>query len=265
VLSRRQVRTWLRAAHGADREQRDGQGYQPDLAQWANGGDSGVPAAAFGPPGTFGDDHHLWRHPGRRSGYAPIRDFRPRTNSGTEAADETEGPGGQDDHPKAQTPRFERRPQLMALSTDGDRPLDWLRAGQALQHALLTATHYGVSASFLTQPLELHDARSRQGGPRQSPESPEPQAGAQLLKFPGRNPRLPEAADNRSQPLPGAGRDSARRRLPWPSPFAEYPQMVLRVGYATHDAVITPRRDPDILDARTGRRMQRSRPHLGAA
>ena len=271
VLSRRQVRTWLRAAHGADREQRDDQGYQPDLAQRTNGGDSGVPAAAFGPPGTFGEDHHLWRPLGRPRGYAPIRDFRPRTNPATEAADETEGPGGHDDRPKAQTPRFERRPQLMVLSTDGDRPLDWLRAGQALQHALLTATHYGVSASFLTQPLELHDARSRQGGPREgaegpeSPESPEPEAGAQLLKFPGRNPRIPEAADNSSQPLPGAGRDSGRRRLPWPSPFAEYPQMVLRVGHATHDAVITPRRDPDILDGRTGRRMQRSRPDLGAA
>ena len=95
VLSRRQVRTWLRAAHGADREQRDGQGYQPDLAQWTNGGDSGVPAAAFGPPGTFGEDHHLWRHLGRRSGYAPIRDFRPRTSPGTGAVDQTEGPGGQ--------------------------------------------------------------------------------------------------------------------------------------------------------------------------
>ena len=43
------------------------------IAQWANGGDSGVPAAAFGPPGTFGHDHHLGRHPAgaaamRRSG-----------------------------------------------------------------------------------------------------------------------------------------------------------------------------------------------------
>ena len=265
VLGRRQVRTWLRAAHGADREQRDGQGYQPDLDQWTNGGDSGVPAAAFGPPGTFGEDHYLWRHLGRRRGYAPIRDFRPRTDPGTEGADEAEAPGGQDDRPKAETPRFERRPQLMVLSTDGDRPLDWLRAGQALQHALLTATRYGVSASFLTQPLELHDARSRQGGPRERPESPGPEAGAQLLKFPGRNPRLPEAADSGSQPLPGAGRDSGRRRLPWPSPFAEYPQMVLRVGYATHEAVITARRDPDVLDGRTGRWMRRSRPDLGVA
>jgi hypothetical protein len=159
----------------------------------------------------------------------------------------------------------------MVLSTDGDRPLDWLRAGQALQHALLTATRYGVSASFLTQPLELHDARSGQGGPRQSPQSPQspdspgPAAGAHVLTFPGRNPGAAEAADSGSQPLPGAGRDSGRRRLPWPWPFAEYPQMILRVGHPTHDAVITARRDPDILDGRTGRRMQRSRPDRGAA
>ena len=271
VLGRREVKTWLRAAHDADRKQRDDQGCQPDLAQWADGSDSGVPAAAFGPPGTFGDDHHRWRRLGRRGGYAPIRDFRPRTDPGTEEADDAEGPGAQDDRGQAQAPRFERRPQLLVLSTDGDRPLDWLRAGQALQHALLTATRYGVSASFLTQPLELHDARPRPGAPRESsegsgsPESPGSAAGAQVLPFPGGNPGVAEAADGGSQPLPGAGRDPGRRRLPWPWPFAEYPQMVLRVGYPTRDAVITARRAPDILDCRTGRRMQRSRPELGAA
>jgi nitroreductase len=53
--------------------------------------------------------------------------------------------------------QFERRPQLMVMSTDYDRPLDWLRAGQALQRALLTGTRFGVVASFLTQPLELRD------------------------------------------------------------------------------------------------------------
>ena len=36
--------------------------------------------------------------------------------------------------------------QLMTLSTDDDRPLDWLRAGQALQHALLTGTRYSMSS-----------------------------------------------------------------------------------------------------------------------
>src|SRR5438105_5422537 len=207
VLGRRQVRTWLRAAHGADREQRDSQGCQPDLGQWTNGGDSGVPAAAFGPPGTFGDDHHLWRRLGRRSGYPSIRDFRPRTDPGTEEADEAEGPGGQDDRGQAQAPRFERRPQLLVLSTDGDRPLDWLRAGQALQHALLTATRYGVSASFLTQLLEQYDAQPLRGKP---PESPGPGARRRPLELSG------PKADSGMQPLPGAGRDSGRRRLPGP-------------------------------------------------
>ena len=39
-----------------------------------------------------------------------------------------------------------REMQLMTLSTDDDRPLDWLRAGQALQHALLTGTRYSMSS-----------------------------------------------------------------------------------------------------------------------
>ena len=99
--------------------------------------------------------------------------------------------------------RYERHPVLMALSTDDDRPLDWLRAGQALQHALLAGTRfsmsapggrstpyrqpldygpldphrlrprpavpagYAVEASFLTQPLELADQRRRVRHPGQ--------------------------------------------------------------------------------------------------
>ena len=260
VLGRRQVRTWLREAHDATGKQR-GQGRQLDLDQWTNDGDSdsGVPASAFGPPGMFSDDHQRWRHLGRRQGHPPIRDFRPRAGPGKDGADEAEGPAGQDGRGKAGTPRFERRPQLMLLSTDNDRPLDWLHAGQALQHALLTATRYGVSASFLTQPLELHDARSLRGGPANGPESPGPGAKQQLLELPGRK------ADSGLHPLPGARHDSGVRRLPWRSPFAEYPQMVLRVGYATHEAVITARQDPDVLDHRTGRWMRLSRPGLAVA
>jgi hypothetical protein len=260
MLAPRQGRTWLREAHDAARKQRS-QGYQPDLDQWTNGGDgnSGVPAAAFGPPGMFSEDPHRWRHLGRRKGYPPIRDFRPSAGPGTKGADEAEGPGKQDGRGKAETPRFERRPQLMVLSTTRDRPLDWLRAGQALQHALLTATHNGVSASFLTQPLELHDAQSLRSGPPQSRESPGPGARPRPLEPLGRK------ADSDLQPLPGGGCDSDRRRLPWRWPYAEYPQMVLRVGYAAHDAVITARQDPVVLDSRTGRWMRRSRPILAAA
>ncbi|MEU6017376.1 nitroreductase [Streptomyces sp. NPDC047515] len=54
---------------------------------------------------------------------------------------------------------FENRPQLALLSTPGDRPGDWLRAGQALERVLLTATLHAVSTSFATQPLEWPDLR----------------------------------------------------------------------------------------------------------
>ena len=47
-----------------------------------------------------------------------------------------------------QRQRFERKPQLMALSTSDDQPVDWLRAGQALQRAILTGTRYSVSAPY---------------------------------------------------------------------------------------------------------------------
>ena len=48
------------------------------------------------------------------------------------------------------------------LSTARDEPGDWLRAGQALQRALLTATRKGLATSLLYQPIELHDTE-RQG------------------------------------------------------------------------------------------------------
>ncbi|MFF8616853.1 Acg family FMN-binding oxidoreductase [Streptomyces sp. NPDC015350] len=54
---------------------------------------------------------------------------------------------------------FEERPQLALLSTAGDHAVDWLRAGQALERMLLTATLHDVSTSFATQPLEWPDLR----------------------------------------------------------------------------------------------------------
>ncbi|MEU0626191.1 nitroreductase family protein [Streptomyces sp. NPDC005989] len=54
---------------------------------------------------------------------------------------------------------FERRPQLALLSTENDRPADWLRAGQALERVLLAATLDAVSTSFATQPIEWPDLR----------------------------------------------------------------------------------------------------------
>jgi hypothetical protein len=40
------------------------------------------------------------------------------------------------------------------LTTAGDRPLDWVNAGQALQRALLTSATCGVAAALHSQPLE---------------------------------------------------------------------------------------------------------------
>lgn len=54
---------------------------------------------------------------------------------------------------------FERAPILAVLSTTSDRPLDWLRAGQALERLLLEATLAGISASFMNQSLEQDDLR----------------------------------------------------------------------------------------------------------
>ena len=235
VLGPSEVKKWLREAEQADSKLRS-TGYDTELSRWTNygGSDIGVPKDAFGP--TW-EDHGLLRmhHP-------PVRDFRThaaaveREGSGRdERSREDEGPG----EPKVK--RFERLPQLMLLSTRHNQPLDWLRAGQALQHALLVATRYGVSASFLTQPFELrdHDIQRRrwesgsQASPGYADGSPEQSA--------------PTQDDLRL--LPPAQRDPALRQS-WHGSYPEYPQMIIRVGYATHDAFVTRREDPDVLDCR---------------
>ncbi|CNE42193.1 nitroreductase family protein [Mycobacterium tuberculosis] len=48
----------------------------------------------------------------------------------------------------------------MLLVSDGDGPADWLRAGQALQRALLRATERDLSATFHTQALEVPELRA---------------------------------------------------------------------------------------------------------
>ena len=101
-------------------------GYRAELARWA-GGDrdqDGIPGGAAGP-----------RDP---RGRTPVRDFL-----GGAAADYE---------------WFEDAPQLAVLSTQGNMREDWLRAGQALQRVLLTATQRGVATGILTQPLETRDA-----------------------------------------------------------------------------------------------------------
>jgi hypothetical protein len=50
---------------------------------------------------------------------------------------------------------------LVVLSTPGDEREDWLAAGQAMEAVLLRGVSFGLSASFLNQPLELDAVRPR--------------------------------------------------------------------------------------------------------
>ncbi|HET9382575.1 MAG TPA: nitroreductase family protein [Streptomyces sp.] len=125
----------LELAQQAEARNITDRGSDQDLARWTrvdapsvSTADDGVPRYAFGPS--------------KRGGKAPMRDFAgSRRVAGRDAAD------------------FEQNPQLALLSTDHDRPEDWLRAGQAMERVLLRATREGLVGSFVTQPLEWTDLR----------------------------------------------------------------------------------------------------------
>lgn len=59
--------------------------------------------------------------------------------------------------PRRPVAEYERFPHLAVLTTKDDEPADWLAAGEALEHVLLTATCHGLSASFLYQLIERDD------------------------------------------------------------------------------------------------------------
>ncbi|MER6415334.1 Acg family FMN-binding oxidoreductase [Streptomyces humidus] len=61
---------------------------------------------------------------------------------------------------------FERHVQSALLWTPQDRREDWLRAGQALQYVLLTATAHGLRTSLLHQAMEWPDLRAAAALPR---------------------------------------------------------------------------------------------------
>lgn len=80
---------------------------------------------------------------------------------------------------------FETTPVVALLTTEHDRRTDWLRAGQALEHALLVATAHGVRASLLHQPMEWPDLR------RSLNSAPEHAGHAQMLIRLGYGPEGP--------------------------------------------------------------------------
>ncbi len=100
-------------------------------------------------------------------------------------------------------------PHLTVLATARDEPADWLRTGQALQRVLLTATVNGVAASFLYQPMELHDIRQLKDGWWPWPECPQI-----IIRFgygpPG--PKTPRRAVDDILDRPATTRDG------WPAP-----------------------------------------------
>ncbi len=119
----------LQLAAVAERDQLADPRYRAELTRWVGGerDRDGIPAASLGP-----------RSPDTST---PVRDFAPGHEPG-----------------EFRYAWFEEHPQLAVLATHSSRRADWLRAGQALERVLLTATARGISASPLTQPLEAGEA-----------------------------------------------------------------------------------------------------------
>jgi hypothetical protein len=117
----------------AERAQRLDAGRVAELARWAPAPGSaradGVPPAAY----------PAWAE--HTDPYFPGRDFAHGRGWGL---------------PPLSTAPWPRSAGVAALlTTAGDRPVDWVNAGQALQRILLTASSYGAAAALHTQPLEL--------------------------------------------------------------------------------------------------------------
>jgi hypothetical protein len=117
------VQRLVGALHDAEREERAAPALGEERATWVGDhrhGD-GIPTCALGP------------HPADPQ--TPFRDLSIDPEVGETAA-------------------FESTPTVALLSTVFDTRLDWVRAGQALQKALLVLTNAELSASFMNQPLE---------------------------------------------------------------------------------------------------------------
>ncbi|WP_327727005.1 nitroreductase family protein [Streptomyces sp. NBC_00487] len=133
------TRRLLRLTAAAEARHHAHPGRTAETLAWINppgaGAPYGIPVTALGPPDA--------------AGRMPMRDF-------TGAL------------PALRRPAlwFERHVQLALLWTSHDRREDWLRAGQALQYVLLTATARGLRTSLLHQAMEWPDLRTAMALPR---------------------------------------------------------------------------------------------------
>ncbi|RZU54598.1 nitroreductase family protein [Krasilnikovia cinnamomea] len=117
-------------AQSADRVLRRNPRYQAELVSWAHSDAAldGVPVTA-GAPSPEPQD------------LLPTRPFA--------------------EHRRAPGRDFEPEPLVAILGTAGDRAVDQLQAGQALQRVLLTATDAGLASSMISQPIEVPAAREQ--------------------------------------------------------------------------------------------------------
>ncbi|MFE6523267.1 Acg family FMN-binding oxidoreductase [Streptomyces sp. NPDC057794] len=95
--------------------------------------------------------------PGTASYGIPVTALGPRDAAGRMPMRDFTGPWPAPARPAV---RFERHAQVALLWTPYDAPEDWLRAGQALERVLLTATAHGVRTSMLHQAMEWPDLRA---------------------------------------------------------------------------------------------------------
>lgn len=132
ILSPGQLPELRQLVHQAHHAQQDDPEFVAEWNHWAGrpgDAEDGVPACSSGP---LPEAHDEW----------VLRDFsagqaRPRV-------------AGKD---------FESDPMIAVLGSFHDLPLARLQAGQALQRVLLTATNVGLSASFLSQVVEVPGTR----------------------------------------------------------------------------------------------------------
>ena len=115
-------------------------GYRDELRRWTGRGDD----ARDGVPASSGSE----TAPSGRGSNFRLRDF-------VADRDDAIAPTPSDEPPPVE------RPLVAVLGTRDDDVRSWLAAGQGLGRLLLTATSLGVTASPMTQPLEIPDTRAR--------------------------------------------------------------------------------------------------------
>ncbi|GAB3680475.1 Acg family FMN-binding oxidoreductase [Saccharopolyspora tripterygii] len=117
--------------HRAHRVQQADARFRAELAAWTGPSASAVDGVPTDSAGPRPDPQDEWVH----------RDFS----------------GGLAERPDGVA--YESRPLLVVLCTQHESPADELRAGQALENVWLTATSRSLSASMLSEVVEVHEIR----------------------------------------------------------------------------------------------------------